>query len=476
MDRILQLPKMVAAVDLGSNSFHMVIAQVEADGQLRVVDKLKEMVRLAAGLDDHKHLSPEVQDRALECLRRFGQRIGDFPPRAVRVLGTNTLRLARNTDVFLLQAAAALGHPIEIVAGREEARLVYLGVAHAVAPTGQRRLMVDIGGGSTELVIGEGFEVMEGESLHMGCVSWSQVHFPQGKINQRRWFSALTAARQELRPLVKYYRALGWQCALGASGTIMIVERILRENGWSDGGITPEGLNRLRDALLVAGSVNQLNFKGLGAERAPVFPGGVAILSAVFEALGIECMSIASGALREGALYDLLGRIRHEDTRDRSVGYLATRFQIDLLQAERVSATTLELFNHVAARWYLDEGDQKILHWAARLHELGLSVAHSGYHKHGAYILANADLAGFSRQEQGLLAVLVRSHRRRFHQRLFVELPESMRSPGLRLAALLRLAVLLHRGRGDERVGISGLEANDDAFKLILEPGWRERD
>lgn len=468
-------PHSVAAVDLGSNSFHMIVAQVEDNGYLRVVDRLKEMVRLGGGLDEDKHLKAETQQRAMECLRRFSQRVRDFPHGSVRALGTNTLRQARNAEGFLELASEALGHPIDIIAGREEARLVYLGVAHTVAASGERRLVADIGGGSTELIIGEGFEALDTESLHMGCVSVSQTYFPGGELNAKNWRAAVTAARQELLPFVRHYRALGWQRALGSSGTIQTTDRVIRESGWGERGITLAGLARLRDALLATGRADRLNLPGLSKERAPVFTGGVAVLTGLFEALGIECMEVSTGALREGALYDLLGRIRHEDIRTRTVDAFIARYQVDEAQAGRVANSAAQLFDAVEKDWGLREEDRAYLQWAARLHEIGQSVAHSGYHKHGAYLVANADLAGFSRHEQEILALLVRTHRRKFTPRLFESLPRSSRARILRLAALLRLAVVLQRGRGSDEVILGRLAAGDGELTLTLEPGWRER-
>ncbi|APZ41908.1 exopolyphosphatase [Acidihalobacter ferrooxydans] len=474
--KTLPPPAAVAAVDLGSNSFHMIVAQVEANGQLRVVDRLKEMVRLGGGLDEDSNLTPEAQQRALECLRRFGQRVRDFPPGSVRALGTNTLRLARNAEAFLAQASVALGHPIDIIAGREEARLVYLGVAHNVAASGERRLVVDIGGGSTELIVGEGFDALETESLHMGCVSVSQDFFPNGELSAKQWRRALTYAQQELRPLVRRYKAANWERALGASGTILSTERVLREAGWNEGGgITPAGLGKLGDALLGAKHIERIDLPGLDKDRAPVFAGGVAVLTGVFAALGIQRMDVSSGALREGALYDLLGRMHHEDIRTRAIDAFIARYQVDTAQAERVALTATQMFDAVADQWALNADDRDYLYWAARLHEVGQSVAHSGYHKHGEYLVANADLPGFSRHEQEVLALLVRTHRRKFNLRLFEPLPAAARPRIVQLAALLRLAVVIQRGRGADEVKVDSLAATDGALTLTLEPGWQER-
>jgi exopolyphosphatase / guanosine-5'-triphosphate,3'-diphosphate pyrophosphatase len=285
----------------------------------------------------------------------------------------------------------------------------------------------------------------------------------------------VTAARQELRPLVRRYNAANWELAIGASGTILTTERVLREAGWSGSGITSGGLAKLRDALLDAGRAERLDLAGLSKERAPVFAGGVAVLAGVFEALGVERMEVSSGALREGALYDLVGRIRHEDIRDRTIEAFVVRYQVDAAQAVRVADAAGQLFDAAAGSWGLSAEDGDYLRWAAQLHEIGQSVAHSGYHKHGAYLVANADMAGFSRHEQELLALLVRTHRRKFNAKLFETLPASLRPRIMRLAVLLRLAVVLQRGRGADEVTLENLSAANGTLTLTLEAGWQER-
>jgi exopolyphosphatase/guanosine-5'-triphosphate,3'-diphosphate pyrophosphatase len=393
-------------------------------------------------------------------------------PGTVRVVGTNTLRSARGASTFLSAAEGALGHPIEIISGVEEARLIYLGVAHSVGENGGRRLVVDIGGGSTELIIGERFDPMDMESLYMGCVSLSQAYFADGAITRKQVRQALLAAHQELEPHQAQFRQLGWDTAIGASGTIRAIDRVIREEKWSQDGITPNALGRLVDTMLNAGHVDRLSLAGLGPERAPVFPGGVTVLLAVFEALGIERMQVSDGALREGLLYDLLGRIRHEDVRSRTVDALARQYHIDGTQAARVKQTALDCLARVSEVWQPPPDSEQLLGWAAQLHELGLSIAHSQYHKHGAYILANADLSGFSRQEQRLLATLVRAHRRKFPTGAFEELPEGQQETARRLAVLLRLAALLHRSRNPMPVPALRIEAGKRSLRIGFKEGW----
>ncbi len=466
-----QGPEMLAAVDLGSNSFRMVIARV-IDEQLQLIDRLREGVQLAASLDAEQKLDAAGQARALACLSQFGQRLRDFAPAAVRAVGTNTLRKAKNRDAFLRRAEEALGHPIEVVSGQEEARLIYLGAAHSLPSSAHNRLVVDIGGGSTECIIGCGFEPQLTESLYMGCVAYTQEFFPQGKLKSKAMRQAETAAQLELQPLRKAFRQLGWQSCVGASGTILAISQILRVNGWGETAITVEGLQKLRHALLRTERVDQLQIPGLRKDRARVLPGGLAILLALFDQLGIEQMSVSSGALREGVLYDLLGRIRHEDVRDRTIRRFVELYRVDLEQAARVEQTALAGLEQVGSWWDLEgERGRPFLSWSARLHEIGLTVAHSGFHKHGAYLLANSNLPGFSLQDQRLLSLLVRAHRRKFLPTLFAGLPKAQRKSAMALSILLRLAVLLNRSRSRDLVPFR-LEGSKQGLHLAFPPGW----
>lgn len=440
-------PELMAAIDLGSNSFHMIVASLRR-GELAVVDRLREIVRLGAGLTPARELTLEAQQRALDCLQRFGQRLRDMPSGSVRAVGTNTLRVARNAELFLQLAEQALGHPIEIVSGIEEARLIYQGVSRSLPANGKRRLVMDIGGGSTEYIIGVDDTPLRQESLRMGCVSMSMNQFPDGKITAKRFKRAVLAAQTELEPFEEIFRGDAWEEAVGASGTLRSVEKLLIANGWSKAGITPEGLNRLIDAILAAGQADKLNLNELSPERKPVLPGGVAIVQATFKSLGIQHMKVSDGALREGLLYDLLGRMNDEDIRARTVAAMAERYHVDAGHAERVRQTLRELGRSV---WPLGGVPQEIgeqwLDWAAALHEIGLDIAHSQYHKHGGYIIENADMPGFSRQDQLLLANLVRAHRRKLQAKQFKELVKPWNVAALPMAILLRLATLLNRAR-----------------------------
>ncbi len=465
-------PQTVAAVDLGSNSFHMIVAQADG-GHLRIVDRLRETVRLAAGLDGQGNLSEGAIEVALDCLRRFGQRLRAMPEGSVRVVGTNTLRRARNAHRFIAAAGEALGQPVEVIAGREEARLIYLGVSHSLPESEDNHLVIDIGGGSTEVIIGRRFEALHRESLYMGCVSFSQRYFPDGEVTDAAMRNAILAARLELEPVEREYRNIGWGDVVGASGTVKAVRQVVEEMGWSQGGITLEGLSRLHEAIVAAGHVERVDLRGLKEERRPVLAGGVAVLLALFEALGIERMQVSDWALREGVLYDLVGRIRHEDVRGRTITAMAGRYGIDAAQAQRVETTALELFHQVAESWALrDEEAAHLLSWAAKLHELGLAVAHNSHHKHAAYLLENSDMPGFSREEQQRLALLVRGQRRKFPIAQLKERTKAESQRLSRLTVLLRLAVSLHRGRSDVSLPPVQVTAKGKAIAINFPDNW----
>ncbi|PXW82562.1 exopolyphosphatase/guanosine-5'-triphosphate,3'-diphosphate pyrophosphatase [Nitrosomonas sp. Nm84] len=464
-----------AAVDLGSNSFHMIVASL-VDGRLQIIDRMKDMVRLASGLNDKHELSKESMQQALECLQRFGQRIRDIPHVNVRAVGTNTLRQARNGGVFLSQAHSALGHPIEIIAGREEARLIYSGVAHSLYDEVNKRLVVDIGGGSTELIIGRGFDTYCTESLYMGCVNVEQRFFDDGKIKAKKMRRAILFAMQEMESIETAYKKMGWDQALGSSGTIMTIRDVVQAQGWCDSGITTSALAQLVDALIAIGDSALLDFVGLSERRKPVFASGVAILHGVFEALNLERMNVSEGALREGLLYDLIGRIHDEDIRDKTITAVAQRYSVDMEQANRVRDTAENLFHQVRTAWELDEKtDLKLLMWGAVIHEIGLSVAHNQYHRHGAYLTANSDLAGFSRQEQVKLAMLIRSHRRKFPMEEFESIIMSMRISVIRLSILLRLAVVLHRSRSNSTLPKIRIHVNKNRVDMDFPPDWLDK-
>ena len=462
-------PDVLAAIDLGSNSFHLQVGRV-VDRQIYPLDSLREVVRLGAGLTSEKRIDRATQARALEALARIGERLRGLPRGAVRAVGTNTLRVAKNAPQFLREARAALGFPIEVIAGREEARLIYLGVAHAMPPATHNRLVVDIGGGSTEFIIGKGLDPLLTESLYMGCVSYSLAYFPEGRIEKSRFKKAELAARQELAGMAGGYRSTGWQEAVGSSGTARALESILRENGFTDEGITLEGLERLKGLLLKHERADPDRIAGLRKDRAAVIPGGLAIMLAAFSELGIERMAVSDGALRHGVLYDLLGRVQHHDMRESTVAQFMRRYHVDTAQAERVRSLALKIFSSIDAGRNEQEVEPLLLGWAARLAEIGLSVAHAQYHKHSAYILSNADMPGFSRMEQQRLARLVLAHRGKLGK---------MHDAGLEdedwaMVFALRIAALVLRNRTDARFPMLRVAGDESGYALDLPQAWME--
>jgi len=465
----------LAAVDLGSNSFHMVVARVD-QGPPVIVDRLREMVRLASGLSGSGELDEASQQRALACLRRFGQRLRDMRAHQVRVVGTNTLRRALNADEFVSAAEDALGHPVEVISGIEEARLIYLGVSHYTDTTEGSSLVLDIGGGSTELIIGVGYEPKYLESLSIGCVGLSREHFEGGRLSEKRFDRARLAVRLELRPVAAAFRHRGWTRAIGSSGTVRAAGDIAHDLGLVETGVTRDSLETIIATMIEARRVDDLELPGLGPERAPVFAGGVAILAEVMSTLKIERMEISSGALREGLLYDMLGRLHHEDARERSIQAMQRRYHVDTEQAQRVEATAAQLLDQVQRGWHLgDEHYRQLLIWAARLHEVGLDIAHARYHNHGGYLLANADMPGFVRLEQKLLAALVTFHRRKLDDPFLEDVPSDWRTSLFKLIVLLRLAVLLNRTRSPDELPQLALAPGDDVLEVTFPGGWLDR-
>ncbi|MFI3138164.1 MAG: exopolyphosphatase [Methylococcaceae bacterium] len=469
------LPEMVAAVDLGSNSFHMIVCNLK-DGKLQTVDRLKEMVRLASGLDKKNNLDDATQAKALACLERFGQRIRNFAPGSVRIVGTNTLRTAKNARQFIVKAEQALGHPIHIISGIEEARLIYQGVAHSISSNANLRFVMDIGGGSTEYIIGSGNNAQDKESLNMGCVSISNAFFKDGKISSSQFKEAVLFAEQELEPIQQRFNAKQWNEAIGASGSLRAIVEVLKASHWSNNGITQTGLDKLLEHLLKCKHISEITLPELNAERLPVFMGGVAIIYATFKVLGISQMTVADGALREGLVYDLLGRIYHSDIRSETVHMLAERYQSDRQHAARIKQSIQYMLRQLSLFKEEDkENINQFMDWAAALHEIGRDIAHHHYHKHSAYIIENADLAGFSSQDQAIIATIVRSHRRKFELKHFNKLPAPWDNYTPTLCIILRIAVLLHRNRYDIELPDFKITMTKSLVALKFPDQWLEQ-
>ncbi|MBQ0833400.1 exopolyphosphatase [Marinobacter sp.] len=465
-------PDMLAAIDMGSNSFHMVVARL-VHGEIRTMEKMGEKVQLGDGLDPENYLTEEAQERGLACLRRFAQRLNGTPPEGVQIVGTNALRMARNAGQFIARAEEVLGYPVEIIAGREEARLIYLGVSHTLSDDAGRRLVIDIGGGSTELIIGERFEPQELESLHMGCVSFRNRYFADGRITRKQMDNAITHAELELLSIRRRFRSVGWQSSVGASGSIKAISNVLATLKITDGTITWSAMEELRRRLVDMGSVEKLGELGLRPDRQNIFPAGFAILMGAFQSLNIQEMTFTDGALREGLLYGIAGRIQHEDVRERSISALQDQYHVEQRHGAAVEATAIAAWEQIAAPWGLDTvADEEVLRWACQLHEIGLAISHSQYHKHGAYLLRYSDMAGFTQQSQRELAVLVRGHRRKFSSSIFEGIDPGDLARLRHLCILVRLAVLIQHSRNLELPPAFKLEPRENGLLMTFPDGW----
>jgi exopolyphosphatase/guanosine-5'-triphosphate,3'-diphosphate pyrophosphatase len=476
---------LVAAVDLGSNSFRMLVAQVvntPSGTQLRPMDTLRESVRLAAGLTDNKLLGNDAYQRGLIAIRRFGERIRGFDPSRVRAVATNTLRVAKNAPQFIKDAEEALGFPIEIIAGVEEARLIYIGAAHEVPAVQGNRLVVDIGGGSTELIIGKSYEPKLMESLYIGCVSHSMRFFPKGNIDAHAFKEAELAARREIQVISGAYLKSGWKQAIGSSGTARALADLIADNhlnGEADtlsmgranavsGQITREGLRAMKKHLLKYEHVSQVELLGLKDDRRAVWPGGLAIMIAIFDELGIESMEVTDAALRIGVLYDLLGRSQHHDMRYVTVEQFKQRYDVDHEQAHRVGNLAIEFLAQLPKSEFESREDNiALLQWAANLHEIGLSISHNGYHKHSAYIAGNADMPGFSKNDQARLAALLIGHAGKLGK-----LANNASFHDWRMLFCLRLAQVLCRGRSDGDLPKVKISEHDGSYAVSLSKDW----
>ena len=478
---------LVAAVDIGSNSLRLLVAQAvntPSGTQLRPIDTLRETVRLAAGLTENKLLGNDAYQRGLTALSRFGERIRGFDPSNVRAVATNTLRVAKNASQFVADAEKALGFPIEVIAGVEEARLIYIGAAHEVQSIQGNRLVVDIGGGSTEFIIGKGYEPKLMESLYIGCVSHSIRFFPNGNIDTHSFKEAELAARREIQVISGTYLKSGWNQVIGSSGTARALAELIADNhlsgqvdfltvgrvNGSSGLITRDGLKALKKHLLKYEHVNQVELIGLKDDRRAVWPGGLAIMLAAFDELGIESMEVTDAALRIGVLYDLLGRSQHHDMRFVTVEQFMQRYAVDREQANRVGNLAVEFLSQLPKSNIENRADNSaLLQWAANLHEIGLSISHNGYHKHSAYIAGNADMPGFSKNDQARLAALLLGHTGKLGK-----LAHNTAFNDWRMLFCLRLAQVLCRGRNDASLPKVKVSEQDGLFIVTLSKDWTE--
>lgn len=460
---------LLAAVDLGSNSFRLEIGRYEG-GHIQRVEYHKETVRQGAGLDAERRLKADAMQRGWDCLARFAERLAGFAPQQVRAVATQTLREARNRDEFLERANAVLGHAIELVSGPEEARLIYQGVSHLLPQSYEKRLVIDIGGRSTELILGQQYRAQDVASFRVGSVSWSAQYFADGSLTASAFQKAQIAARAVLDEALQIYRPERWERAYGSSGTVGAVGEILATSGRAAGQIRRQDLDWLLQQLLRAGHCNRVELPGLKDDRRPVIGGGVSVLRAVMESLRVDTLHVAQGALRQGALYDLIDRESpHTDQRGATVTGLQQRFAVDAAQAERVAHTAGALFAQVAPAASADAARE--LGWAARLHEIGQRIAHSGYHRHGAYILEHADAPGFAQPELQRLGLLLRAHRGKLRK---LDIDWQQPQLALQLASLRLAVALCHARRAPDLAGLR-LRQSGQGLHLQLPDGWADR-
>ena len=459
-----------AAIDLGSNSFHLLVASFKS-GQIYPIDSVKHMVRMAAGLDEHKRISAEYLEKAYDSLRSMSERIENIPDNHIRVVGTNTLRVAKNSAEFIKQAEKILNHEIEIISGREEARMLYLGVAQSTRGNPTRKLVMDIGGGSTELIIGDGMKPNTRESLYMGCVSYTQKYFKGGVIDKHNWKKAVIHALQELNPYVQEYKSLGWNHSVGASGTLRATATILEANEWSPNGITMEGLKKLKQQCIELGHIDKLTqVNGLGEDRRPVFIGGLAIVYALMKAFELEQIDVSMGALREGLIYEMSDDPQTISVTKRSIRKLTEQFSVDMQHAENVQRYSEDIIKHLNLK--IRRRILNLLNGAIKLHEIGLSIAHSQYHKIGAFVVNHADMPGFSNQQKLVMATLIRLHRRKISKSTLSTLTERQYEVVVQLLVIMRLSVVFARNRHFEPVPIKQMKWQRNQVSITIDEQW----
>ncbi|MBU2896612.1 guanosine-5'-triphosphate,3'-diphosphate diphosphatase [Vibrio hepatarius] len=456
-----------AAIDLGSNSFHMLVVR-HINGSIQTMAKIKRKVRLAAGLDENNRLSQEAMHRGWDCLNLFSERLQDIHQQNIRIVATATLRTATNADVFLNQASQILGYQIDVIDGEEEAATIYKGVAHTSGGCG-RRLVVDIGGASTELIIGQGFEAKVLNSLKMGCVTWLENHFKDRQLSAENFESAITAAKERLKPVLKQYTKIGWDVCVGASGTVQALQEIMLAQGM-DEVITHTKLKRLQKQAMLTNHLEELEIEGLTLERALVFPSGLSILIAIFELLNIDSMTLSGGALREGLVYEMVDELKQDNIQARTIASVQSRYQLDMAYGEQVANLAHKLLSQCEKNWIPEAQGIAILETAARLHEIGLTIDFKKGGEHGAYLLKHLDLPGYTRAQKQLLSEIIRRYRDNL-----TSIPQQHAvsdSSARRILRLLRLSILLsHRRNPDLEPSIS-LKSREDKISITLSSQW----
>ncbi|KLN62790.1 exopolyphosphatase [Vibrio sp. VPAP30] len=465
----------VAAIDLGSNSFHMVVARV-VEQDLQLVSRHKQRVRLAAGLDGQKNLDNASIERGLECLTMFAERLQGFEEQNVRIAATHTLRQANNSYIFLQRAREVLPFPIEIIPGIEEARLIYLGVAHT-QPESDSKLVVDIGGGSTEIVIGRGFNPELINSKQMGCVSYTKRYFANDKLSKKNFTKAVLAAEQKMESLAYRYKKKGWDIAFGSSGTIKSISEVLIGLGFEDGLITAKRLDKLISVLCEWETISDIELSGLAPERKPVFAAGVTILSAIINSLKVSEMHFSEGALREGLLFEMEDSFKRSDIRMRTTENLASKHLVDLDHAAKIKTQATDFLQQVHKNLGIKKSSElfDLLEWSALLHEVGLSISLQAFHRHSAYILRNTYMPGFNREQQRVLAMLVRFQRKALKLHEMEEFTLFKKKHIVSLIRILRLAILLNGQRNDDPLPTLTLSIDGDKWTLTSQDeSWLE--
>lgn len=456
---------MFAAVDLGSNSFRLHVGAFDGE-TMRIVRTAREQIRLGAGLDAEGRLTPQAMQSALQCLRDFRTVLGEYELDAVRVVATNTLRVAKNASEFVPQAEQAIGYPIEIISGEEEGRLIYMGVS-SVLPEDEQRLVVDIGGGSTEVIVGRGADILQVESFSIGTAGHSLTFFPGGRIDGPSFEAAVLAARSTFEDAAPLYKAQTWTNAYGSSGTIRTTAEVIAKNAIGDGRMSLASLRELAARLIGFGNIGRVNLTGIRPDRAIAVAGGLAILIGLMQELEIDTLHPVDAGLRMGVLWDLQLRATQRDRREQSVRECMRRFRADADRAGRVANAALALYARLKPA---DEGGEKYLRWAALLHEIGLAVSHTGFHKHSAYIIENADLPGFTTREQRLMATLALAQKGNL-RKVADALEDGDRA---RAILALRLATMFMHSRIDGDISDMRLRMKK-GIELEIKTAWLQR-
>jgi exopolyphosphatase/guanosine-5'-triphosphate,3'-diphosphate pyrophosphatase len=464
------LSPLYAVVDLGSNSFHMLITRQLAES-VQVVDKIKRKVRLAAGLSEANILSEQAMAKGLECLSFFAERLQDIPEKNIRIVATATLRLAHNRADFIAKAELILGHKVTLLSGIAEAEHIYLGVAHT-SLSAHKRLVLDIGGASTEIVVGRGFTIKKAHSLNVGCVTYNQQYFPNGTLTAENFNRAISAAELAIALIKKDFCDIGWQCVLGGSGTMQALAEMLNYQH-KPSVLSLDFLYQVRAQLLTFTDINSVNLPGLSTERSPVIVSGLAILIALFQQFSIQELTLSSGALREGLLYEMLPDSHTTNIRLRTIRALSQRFHIDQQHADSVKRQINTIFTQLKSTWNLpDDNAFALLLASGDLHEIGLLLEYKYHQQHSAYILTHADLAGFSQSDRQLLVSFVSLYKGDINLALIEQQSAIDDETAKKLLIILRLAIKLCRRRKDDELPDYQISLNDKAIYLCLPKAW----